>query len=97
MKIAEALVMRKHLEAKVKQLEPLYLQGEKGLFELKTERVNVSAEVDEVKMTIPKVQLADVTKEYDMYSKALRQLDTAIQQANWVSEVEVTLDKGIAV
>lgn len=97
MKIAEALVLRKHLEAKVKQLEPLYMQGEKGLFELKTERVNLNENVDEVKLQIPKVQLKDVTKEYDMYSKALRQLDTAIQQANWVSEVDVTLPKDIAV
>lgn len=97
MKIAEALVLRKHLEAKVEQLKPLYLQGEKGLFELKTERVKVSEEVDEVKLTIPKVQLKDVTKEYDMYSKTLRELDTAIQQANWLSEVTYTVHKDIAV
>lgn len=97
MKVAEALVLRKHLEAKVKQLEPLYLQGEKGLFELKTERVNISDTVDEVKLQVPKVALADVTAEYDKYSKALRQLDTAIQQANWLNNVDVALDKTIAI
>lgn len=97
MKIAEALVLRKHLEAKVKQLEPVKVAGENGAFELKTERVKVTDEVDEVKFTIPKVELSSITKEYDMYSKALRQLDTAIQAANWQYEVSVDLDKNIAV
>lgn len=97
MKIAEALVMRKHLEAKVKQLEPVKTAGDNGAFEFKTERVNINDTVDEVKMQIPKLSIAEVTKEYDMYSKALRQLDTAIQAANWAYEVDVTLDAGIAV
>ncbi len=97
MKIAEALVLRKHLESKVKQLEPIKVAGENGAFELKTERVKVTDEVDEVKFTIPKVEMKSITKEYDMYSKALRQLDTAIQAANWQHEVDVTLDKDIAV
>jgi hypothetical protein len=97
MKIAEALVLRKHLEQKVEQLKPLKMAGENGLFELKTERTKISDEVDEVKFQIPKVELSAVTKEYDMYSKALRELDTAIQQANWTSEVDVKLDKAIAV
>src|ERR1700755_2054857 len=97
MKVADALVLRKHLEAKVKQLEPLYTQGQKSLFELKTERVNVSGEVDEVRMQIPKVELKDITAEYDKYSKALRQLDTAIQAANWANEVDFTQSEDIAV
>ena len=97
MKIAEALVLRKHLEQKVEQPKPLKMAGDQGIFELKVERKKVTDEVDEVKMQVPKITLAEVTKEYDMYSKALRQLDTAIQQANWTAEVDVTLDKGIAV
>lgn len=97
MKIAEALVLRKHLELKVEQLKPLKVNGDNGVFELKTERVNINENVDEVKLQIPKVELKDITKEYDMYSKALRELDTAIQQANWTAEVKVTLDKNIAV
>lgn len=97
MKIAEALVLRKHLEQKVKQLEPIKTAGENGVFELKTERVKVTDEVDEVRLQIPKVELKSITKEYDMYSKALRQLDTAIQAANWQHEVDVTLDKDLAV
>lgn len=97
MKIAEALVLRKHLAEKVDQLKPLKVNGDNGVFEMKTERVNINENVDEVKLQVPKVDLKDITKEYDMYSKALRELDTAIQAANWKFDVEVTLDKGIAV
>lgn len=97
MKIAEALVLRKHLESKVKQLEPLYFNGQKGLFEVKTERKTISDNVDEVTMTIPKITMEDLTAEYDKYSKALRELDTAIQAANWQYDVTVTLDKSLAV
>ncbi len=97
MKIAEALVLRKHLEAKVKQLEPIYLTGQKGALEVQTKRVNINENVDEIQTQVPKITLKEVTAEYDMYSKALRELDTAIQAANWTSEVNVTLDKNIAV
>lgn len=87
MKLAEALVLRKHLEAKVKQLEPIYINGQKGVFETKTERRNISDTVDEVTIQTPKVKLEDITGEYDKYSKALRELDTAIQHTNWVTEL----------
>lgn len=96
MKLAEALVMRKHLAEKVKQLEPIYVNGQKGLFEVKTERRSVSADqnVDELVTQVPKITLEDVTANYDKYSKALRQIDTAIQATNWqtdlVSEVDLT-------
>lgn len=83
MKLAEALVLRKHLQDKVKQLEPIYINGQKGLFELKTERRSIGENVDEVTLNVPKVELEDVTAEYDKYSKALRQLDTSIQATNW--------------
>lgn len=92
MKLAEALVLRKHLEAKVKQLEPIYVNGQKGLFETKTERRNLNENVDEVTLTIPKVELKDVTAEYDKYSKALRELDTSIQETNWVTELKSAPD-----
>lgn len=92
MKLAEALVMRKHLEAKVEQLKPLKLQGDKGLFEVQTQRRNVSENVDEVTTQLPKITLEEVTKEYDKYSKALRQIDTAIQQTNWSAELQGKVD-----
>ena len=97
MTIAEALVLRKHLEQKVKQLEPLKINGENGLFELHTERKNVTENVDEVKFQVPKIELKEITKEYDTYSKALRELDTAIQKANWVTKLDYKLDTAIKV
>ncbi len=92
MKLAEALVMRKHIEAKVKQLEPIKQLGEQGVFEIKTKRVKMSDEIDEVSLQIPKLELANVTAEYDKYSKALRQFDTAIQETNWVTNLKGSID-----
>lgn len=89
MKLAEALVMRKHLELKVKQLEPIKLQGEKGLFEIQTTRrsVNEQAGVDEIVTQVPKLTWDEVTGEYNKYSKALRLLDTSIQATNWATDL----------
>jgi hypothetical protein len=97
MKLAEALVLRKHLEAKVKQLEPLKVNGDQGLFELKTKRTKITDEVDEVALQIPKITLSEITKEYDKYSKALRELDVAIQQANWTTECKFVIPKEVNV
>lgn len=93
MKIAEALLLRKQLEAKVKQLEPLKMQGESGVYEFKTERRHVGENVDEVKMQIPKISLESITKEYDRYATELRKLDTAIQKANWAYDVDYSEPK----
>lgn len=93
MKIAQALTLRKQLEAKVKQLEPLKPMGEQGLFEIKTKRQKISDDTDEVTFQIPKITLAEFTKEYDKFASALRQLDTAIQKANWEAEVDFTDEK----
>lgn len=98
MKLAEALVLRKHLEAKVKQLEPIKLQGDRGIFDLQTQRVKVNEEYDEVKVQVPKLTLTEVTAEYDKYSKALRELDTSIQQTNWSADLATSVNlTGIAV
>lgn len=64
------------------------MQGDKGLFELQTQRMSAGENVDEVKLQIPKITLEEVTKEYDKYSKALRQLDTKIQEVNWLTDIE---------
>lgn len=88
MKIAEALLLRKQLDAKVEQLRPIRDLGDKGVFELKTQRVKVSDEVDEVKFQIPKISLKEVTKEYDHYASELRKLDASIQKANWEFDVD---------
>lgn len=86
MKLAQALLLRKQLERKVAQLEPLRTADPK-LFEIKTSRVNVTDQTDEVSFNIPKLQLADITAEYDKYASALRKLDAAIQQTNWSADI----------
>jgi lipopolysaccharide export system protein LptA len=88
MKIAEALLLRKQLEAKVKQLEPLKMQGDQGLFELQTKRTSVSENVDNVQLQIPKITLDEVTADYDHYATQLRKLDASIQKANWEFDVD---------
>lgn len=88
MKIAEGLVLRKHLVMKVEQLKPVKINGDNGLFELHTERKSVNDSVDEITFQTPKIELKDVTAEYDKYSKALREIDTAIQKANWEFELD---------
>lgn len=95
--IAEALVLRKHLAEKVDQLKPIKVNGDNGVFELKTQRTKVSDEIDEVTLQVPKVELANITKEYDTYSKALREIDTAIQAANWKHTVDFTVPTGVNV
>ena len=83
MKIAEGLLLRKQLEAKVKQLEPLKVDGDRGMFETKTVRKNVSENVDEVTTQLPRITLKEITKEYDHYATQLRKLDASLQKANW--------------
>lgn len=88
MKIAEALLLRKQLQDKVEQLKPLKLQGDQGIFEIKTQRVNIGENTDEVKFQLPKITLADVTATFDHYASELRKLDASIQKANWEFDVD---------
>jgi len=88
MKIAEALLLRKQLQSKVEQLQPLHNVGERGVFDQSVKRVNVNENVDEITITTPRITLADITRTYDHYASELRKLDSAIQQANWTAEVE---------
>ena len=90
MKIAQALLLRKQLEQKVAQLQPIKEMGDKGLFETKVNRINVTDQMDEVSIQTPRMTLGDVTKEFDKYATALRKLDASIQQANWEFEVKFT-------
>jgi hypothetical protein len=95
MKIAEALLYRKQCEAKVKQLEPLRLNGEQGVYTTKVQRVNVSDNVDEATLTIPRITLEDITAEFDFWASELRKVDGAIQQANWTHDVGFEMGKKV--
>jgi hypothetical protein len=90
MKIASALLLRKQLEKKVAQLEPIKKLGDDGLFETKVKRLNITEQIDEVSIQVPKMTLSDVTAEYDKYATALRKLDASIQKANWEFDVDFT-------
>ncbi len=90
MKIAQALLLRKQLEKKVSQLEPIKNMGDQGLFETKVKRLNVGSDIDEVSIQVPKMTLAEVTGEYDKYASALRKIDASIQKANWEFDVDFT-------
>ena len=88
MKIAEALLLRKQLEAKVSQLQPLKIQGDQGVYDFSVERVSVNENLDEARMKIPKVDISSITATYDHYASELRKLDASIQKANWQYDVE---------
>ena len=88
MKIAQALLLRKQLEKKVTQLEPIKQMGDSGLFATRVNRMNISDQIDEVSIQVPKLTLDDVTKDYDKYASALRKLDASIQKANWEFDVD---------
>ena len=88
MKIAQALLLRKQLEKKVAQLEPIREMGENGVLQTKVRRINVTDETDQLEIDIPRVTLAEITKEYDKYATSLRKLDASIQKANWQFDVD---------
>jgi len=85
-KLAEALLRRKELNDKVTQLKQINVSN---LFEVKVKRQSVTENVDNIQATVPKIKLNQVAAGYDWYAKQLRLIDAAIQQANWVTEIQV--------
>ena len=88
-KLAEALLRRKELNEKVAQLQQINVPG---LFEVKATRKRVTDDIDDVIAKVPKITLSQVTEGRDWYAKQLRLVDAAIQQANWITEIEVGND-----
>ena len=85
-KLAEALLRRKELQQKVDQLHQI---KQSDIAEMKVKRINVADGIDEVTALVPQVTVAQVTKAYDWHARQLRLVDAAIQQANWVTEIDV--------
>ena len=85
-KLAEALLRRKELEAKVAMLKTI---KDKDLFDVRVNRKNVAEGIDEIVAAVPKLTATQVTAEYDWHARQLRLVDAAIQQANWTTVVEV--------
>jgi hypothetical protein len=85
-KLAEALLRRKELNGKVDSLTQI---KDKDLFEVKFQRKAVNDNIDDVIAQVPKLTASQVTAEFDFYSRQLRLVDAAIQQANWTVDVEL--------
>ena len=87
MKLAEALLLRKELQAKVDRLSKL---DNKDLYETQTGRSPCSEGMNDWMVKQSKVSFQQFTHCYDWHAKQLRLVDAAIQQANWTSEVGYT-------
>lgn len=85
-KLAEALLRRKELQQKVDVLRSI---KDKDLFEVKARRQAVAEGIDDVVAQVPKLTASQVTREYDWHARQLREIDAAIQQANWTTELDV--------
>lgn len=86
MKLADALLRRKELQQKVDQVRSI---KDKDVFEFAFERKQVNDNLDDIKARVPKLDLNQVTAEYDYYANKLRLIDAAIQQLNWTSDITV--------
>ena len=89
MKLAEALLRRKELQNKVAQLQAI-----KGadIFENKVTRKAVHEGVDDIIAQVAKLELNQVTAEYDHYARQLRRIDAYIQNLNWTTEMPPEAD-----
>ena len=84
-KLAEALLRRKELEGKVKQLAAI---KQSLLIDTVVQRIKVQEGFDDLTIKYNKVSVKEVTAEFDFYSRALRLCDAAIQQMNWTVELD---------
>lgn len=85
MKLAEALLLRKELQAKVDRLKVIDI---KSAFETRTGRGAVTDGFNDLIAEVSKVSFQQFTHCYDWHAKQLRLVDAAIQQANWTMEIE---------
>ena len=86
MKLADALLRRKELQEKVDQIRRIKAED---VYEMRFKRQKVSEDVDDIQAQVPKLELNQVTEEYDYYAKRLRLIDAAIQQLNWTTDIMV--------
>lgn len=86
-KLAEALLRRKELQQKLVVLTQF--KQNQLVYEVRGQRLKVTDSFDEFSGTLPKLELNQVTAEYDLCARQLRLIDGAIQQVNWTAEVTV--------
>lgn len=86
-KLAEALLRRKELQAKVEVLKKF--KDTQVYYEIRANRVKVNEGLDELNANYPKMTASQVTQEYDFAARQLRLIDACIQQTNWTAEITV--------
>lgn len=86
MKLADALLRRKELQNKVDQIKAI---KDKDVYEFRFERKQINESIDDIRANVPKLDLNQVTKEFDYYANKLRLIDAAIQQLNWTVDIQV--------
>jgi len=88
-KLAEALLRRKELQEKVEQLRAI---NNSDLIKIGINRKKVTEDIDEIVSSVPIVSISEVTRAYDWHARRLREVDAAIQQANWSTAITVPDD-----
>lgn len=86
-KLAEALLRRKELAEKlniVRQIKDTQL-----IYQIRNKRIQVTEQIESLDVDFPKLELSQVTAEYDFIAKQLRLVDALIQQANWTTVLPV--------
>lgn len=86
-KLAEALLRRKELSAKVDMLKKI--KDTQVYYEVRGQRVKVMEGLEELNANYPKLTVTQVTAEYDFAARQLRLVDACIQQTNWTADIEV--------
>lgn len=86
-KLAEALLRRKELNDKVDILKQI--KDTQLVYQIRAQRIKVTDGLEDLNADYPKLELNQVTAEYDFYARALRLVDAAIQQANWTHELQI--------
>ncbi len=85
-KLAEALLRRKELQERMKVLSVI---KDKDLFEVKAKRISVTDSVDDLVAQVPKLTVSQLMEEYNYTARQLREIDAAIQRANWETTIIV--------
>lgn len=86
-KLAEALLRRKELQAKVEMLKKI--KDTQVYYEIRGQRVKVTEGLEEINANHPKLEVNQVTAEFDFAARQLRLVDACIQQTNWTAEITV--------
>lgn len=86
-KLAEALLRRKELQAKVEMLKKI--KDTQVYYEIRGQRTKVTEGLEDINANYPKLTASQVTAEYDFAARQLRLVDAAIQQTNWTAQIDV--------